>query len=106
MIDPEPYFARVEEVYLSDAMLTYLQDLIRFTRESGEFAYGLSTRGALALVGMVRAWAILHGRTYATPDDLQAIVVAVCIHRLRFVHGVTTQARLSDVLLSNIRSDS
>ncbi len=105
-LDLENCFARVEKVYLSDTILDYLQAIIRYTRESGEFEYGLSTRGALALVGMLKSWAMLHGRDYATADDLQAVTVAVCFHRLRFLQGKTTASRLEDVLFSNIRSDS
>ena len=94
------------EVRLSDAMLDYLQEVIAFTRESKRFEYGLSTRGALALTAMSKSWAMLHGRDYATPDDLQAVASVVCSHRLRFVEGVTTAGRIEDVLFSHTLSDT
>ena len=94
------------EVKLSDAMLDYLQDIIAFTRESRLFDYGLSTRGALALTAMLKSWAMLHGRDYATPDDLQAVASAVCSHRLQFVEGTTTAKRIEDALFSHTRSDA
>jgi len=95
-----------EAVRLSDRMLDYLQEVIAFTRESGLFDYGLSTRGALALTAMCKSWAMLHGREYATPDDLQAVVAAVCSHRLQFTEGATTAARIRDVLFSHTRPDA
>lgn len=102
----ERYSEQVKTVRLSDAMLDYLQDLIAFTRESGKFVYGLSTRGALALTAMVKAWAVLHGRDYATPDDLQAVTPAVCSHRLRFVEGRTNAERVYDEIFTHIISDT
>ncbi len=97
---------RAKEVKLSDAMLDYLQDIIAFTRDSGRFEYGLSTRGALALSAMVKSWAMLQGRSYATPDDLQAITGVVCLHRLRFIEGNTTIARVENEIFTNIHSDT
>ncbi len=96
----------VAAVHLSDTMLDYLQGIIAFTRDSGRFVYGLSTRGALALAAMTRAWARLHGRDYAVPDDLQAVAGEVCLHRLAFKEGVTTVKRLRHELFSNVPVDS
>ncbi len=96
----------IKSVHLSDAMLDYIQDIISFTRESGLFRYGLSTRGALALTAMIRSWAYLHGRSYAIPDDLQAVIGEVCLHRLSFKEGATTLKRIRYELLSQISIDS
>ncbi len=102
----EALMDQVRSVRMSDAMLDYLQDVIAFTRESGLFDYGLSTRGALALTAMLKSWAMLHGRDYAVPDDLQAVVASVCSHRLRFREGVTNAGRIEDALLSHTRPDA
>jgi len=97
---------RAKEVTLSDAMLDYLQAVIEFTRTSGRFEYGLSTRGALALIAMLKSWAMLQGRSYATADDLQAITAAVCTHRLKFTEGNTTATRLEHEIFTHIHSDT
>ncbi len=96
----------VKRVHLSDPMLDYLQNIISFTRESGLFSYGLSTRGALALSAMTRAWAYIHGRDYAVPDDLQAVCAEVCAHRLIFKEGAATRERIGHEILSNVPIDS
>ena len=96
----------VADVHLSDAMLDYLQGLIAFTRDSGLFVYGLSTRGALALAAMTRAWARLHGRNYAVPDDVQAVAGEVCLHRLAFKEGATTIARIRRELFTHVLVDT
>ncbi|RLA67966.1 MAG: AAA family ATPase [Epsilonproteobacteria bacterium] len=101
----EEYMARTKAVKLSDILLDFLQNIIEFTRESGLFEYGLSTRGALSLTAMLKSWAMLQGRDYATADDLQKITAAVCSHRLRFREGKTTATRIQHEIFSQIRSD-
>ncbi len=98
----EELFAQVRAVRLNEAMLDTLQAAVSFTRESGLFPTGLSTRGALALAAMTRAWALLRGRDYAIPDDLLAVAGEVCIHRLRFTEGPTTIQRLRDVFAAHL----
>ncbi|WP_353662769.1 AAA family ATPase [Hydrogenimonas sp. SS33] len=98
----ERLFQQAEEVRLNDAMLDYLQAIVAYTRRSGRFRTGLSTRGALALASMTRAWALLRGREYAIPDDLRAVAAETCIHRLRFLQGETTAERIRHELFSHI----
>ncbi len=97
---------RAKNIKLSDPMLDYLQEIIAFTREGGRFEYGLSTRGALALTAMLKSWAMLQGRTYATADDLQAITGVVCAHRLKFTEGRTTASRIEHEIFTQINSDT
>ncbi len=44
---------------------------------------GLSPRGSLGLLAAARAWALLAGRDYAIPEDVQAVLPSVAGHRLR-----------------------
>ncbi len=72
----------VAEVHASDNVLDYLQRLVAFTRESPEFAVGLSPRGALALLDSAKTWAVMHNRGHLVPEDLQVVLPAVAGHRL------------------------
>ncbi len=72
----------VDEVHVSEPLIDYIQALVRFTRDSGEFRTGLSPRGAIALSRAARAVALVHGRDAVYPDDLQAVFTAVAAHRL------------------------
>ncbi|UPT76555.1 AAA family ATPase [Sulfurovum sp. XGS-02] len=101
----ESYMKQASEVTLSETLLDFLQEIIAYTRESGVFEYGLSTRGALSLTAMTRSWAMLQGRTYATADDLQAVTAVVCSHRLQFKEGSTTAKRIHDEIFTHVRSD-
>jgi len=74
--------AAVAEVTLSDSLLAYIQRLTAFTRNAPEFAMGLSPRGALALVAAARTWAMMAGRHYVVPDDVQVVIEPVVAHRL------------------------
>ena len=72
----------VDDVHASDNLLDYLQRLVAYTRNTSEFAYGLSPRGALALLHCARTWALMAGRSHVVPEDLQAVLPAVASHRL------------------------
>jgi MoxR-like ATPase len=69
-------------VTVSDSLLAYVQRLIAFSRNCPECAVGLSPRGALALMSAARTWAVMAGRAYVTPDDVQAVLGPVTAHRL------------------------
>jgi MoxR-like ATPase len=71
-----------EKVAVSDRLLDYLHALVRASRETAELRLPVSTRGAQALYRAVQAYAFLNGRTYATPDDAQAVVEPVLAHRI------------------------
>lgn len=74
---------QVLQVRCSDALLDYMQELVAFTRVDGHFTYGLSTRGALAWLRAAKAWALLAGRDYVIPEDVQAVATSVIGHRVR-----------------------
>lgn len=71
------------QVLASDAILDYLQRIVHHTRTSPEFSYGISPRGALALLHCAKTWAYIHGRSHVLPDDVQAVMPSVLGHRLR-----------------------
>jgi len=77
--------AMAQEVVCSDLLLDYVQRLTEFSRTQPEFAYGLSPRGALALLDAARSWAFMYGRAHVVPEDVQAVLPAVAAHRLRSV---------------------
>ena len=90
--------AQINEIHLSDAVLSYLQRLVTHTRQSRDFAHGLSPRGLLALKRATQAWAMIEGRNYAIPEDVQAVLPSVAEHRLRGsiedqsrMHSLTSQ---------------
>ena len=69
-------------VHVSDALLNYVQDLVAATRSGQWFAHGLSPRAGIALLRAAKTVALMEGRDYVAPDDVQAILPQVIAHRL------------------------
>jgi MoxR-like ATPase len=74
-------------VRAADALLDYLQALIAATRSGAWFVEGLSPRAGIAVLRVARARALMAGRDYVAPDDIQAILPQAIAHRLTPVPG-------------------
>jgi MoxR-like ATPase len=72
----------VDTIHVSEQLLDYVQRLIAYTRSEPGFAFGLSPRGALALLRSAKAWALMSGRGHVVPEDVQVVLPAVALHRL------------------------
>ena len=73
----------VRNITVSDALLDYVQALVKHTRTAPEFELGLSPRGSQDLVAASRAWAFINGHAGVHPEDVQAVFTAIASHRLR-----------------------
>ena len=69
-------------VHAADPLLDYVQDLIAATRNTQWFLQGLSPRAGIAVLRAAKAQALLSGRNYVAPDDVQAILPQTIAHRL------------------------
>jgi len=72
----------LEHVHVSEAVGYYIVDLVAATRTSQRAQVGSSPRGALALLKLSRAKALLDGRDFVTPEDVKAVAVPALSHRL------------------------
>ena len=75
----------VANVFVSDALVDYVQALVLHTRDSAHFEMGLSPRAGLALLRAAQSWALMSGRNQVLPEDVQTVAPAVVGHRLRAV---------------------
>lgn len=82
----------VDQVHLGEDVARYIQKIVRATREAGTLTTGVSTRGALAFARAARARALVCGRRFVTPDDVHALALPVCAHRV-IVRGNDRPAR-------------
>jgi MoxR-like ATPase len=71
------------QVFVADALLDYVQALVRYTRQAAVFELGLSPRGAQDLVSAARCQALLAGHAGVRPEDIKAVFGPVAGHRLR-----------------------
>ena len=73
---------QVQAIHVAPPLLDYVQDLIAATRSGQWFLQGLSPRAGIALLRAAKARALLDGRNYVAPDDVQAILPQTIAHRL------------------------
>ncbi|GGJ06901.1 putative regulatory protein [Alicyclobacillus cellulosilyticus] len=83
-------WAAVRQVRTSDDVLRYMADVVRATREHPDVQIGASPRALIMLAHAARAAAVIAGRSFVTPDDVQRVAPLVLFHRLVF-HGAPDQ---------------
>ena len=79
---------QVTQVHAAAPVIDYCHELLLFTRRSGRFLHGLSPRAGIGLLRAAKAWALLGDRAYVIPEDIQAVLPSVAVHRLLGADGV------------------
>ena len=74
----------VANVFVRPEVASYALQLVSATRTHSAIQLGISPRGSLAFIQAAKAYALIHGRNYVTPKDLQDLVPFVFSHRLIF----------------------
>ena len=91
------------EIHVSDDLFDYLQALLKASRNTAQFQLGLSPRAGISLKQASQAWALLQGREFVMPEDIQAVFVAVVEHRLHAVNSQNVHAQgLAQALLAGV----
>jgi MoxR-like ATPase len=78
----ERAIAATADVLVVHEVAEYAVALVRSTRSTGSVRLGASPRAAISLLRIAQAHAVLSGRHYVTPSDVQAVAVACLSHRL------------------------
>lgn len=92
-----------DEVTVDAAIGEYVSELVMATRANPQVLLGASVRGALSLIRAAKAWALMAGRTYVTPDDIRELATPVLAHRIIIdpeadFSGVTADAIIARIL--------
>jgi MoxR-like ATPase len=72
----------LEDVHVAEVTERYIVDVVRATRSDHRVALGASPRGALALLKLARAIAVLRRRDFVLPDDVKAMAIPALAHRI------------------------
>ncbi len=88
---------QARSIQASDALIDYVLALVHASRHHSALQTGMSPRASLALLRSSRAWALMQGRQFVLPEDVQAVFVAVASHRFNPISG----AELSAVEIAN-----
>ena len=91
-------FAEIEEIHVSDAIVDYLQSLIRQTRENGSFINGLSPRAGLQWLQAAKALAFVEQRDAVLPEDIKLLAPYTASHRLHCNDGSNSASELSKII--------
>ncbi len=82
-----------QHVYIDDVLHRWVVELVRATRDDESVVIGSSVRGSLALERAARAWALVDGRSYVVPEDIERLFVPVLAHRVVFTPTFVARAR-------------
>ena len=91
----------VEEVFIHDSIYEYITLLVAQTRDNPLIELGVSPRGSLAIMNMVKALAFLNRRDYVVPADVQSVFKDVSAHRMI----LKPKARVNNVTVGNLLED-
>ncbi len=80
---------RSAAIRVAEKIADYILTLAERTRQSDEFQLGISTRGALGLYRATQAAAMLDGRDFVVPDDVQRLAGPVLAHRVVLRRGAS-----------------
>lgn len=73
----------ISKIIVSEAVTDYAYRVITNSRTNDIFVDGLSPRAGMSWMHAAQAWALIDGRTWVTPDDLQAVFIQIASHRLK-----------------------
>jgi MoxR-like ATPase len=83
----------VEDVYTDELLLRWIVELVTATRTLEPVVLGASVRASLALERTARAWALIQGRDYVKPDDIETLFLPVIGHRVIFTPTFVAENR-------------
>ena len=103
----------LDRVYCDDKLADYILDIVFATRRPRDFnldiahyiAYGASPRATLHLNLAARTTALLHGRAYATPQDVKEIAPDVLRHRIILTYEAEAEQITSDDIVTRVLSE-
>ena len=93
----------VANTTIDDQVIDYAVRIVRATRDWVGIAMGAGPRGSLAVTRAAKAFALLNGRDFVTPDDIKGVVIPVLRHRLLLsadmeIEGITQDQILTEIL--------
>lgn len=105
VLSPEELLEIQEEyakVRCAPSVLDYIIDIAQGTRRHEQVELGISPRGSLALLNAARAYALLQGRDFVQPDDVQRLSEPVLAHRIKLKSQAVFKQQTSDRVLRDV----
>lgn len=96
----------IREVYVGESVKEYIVDLVQRTRTDPLLRAGASPRASRCLYQGSKSWAAIHGRSYVTPEDVQAIFLPVLCHRVVLGNAARYTKKTGTEILSGILKET
>ena len=93
--------SKVRLIQMADSLLDYVAGLAEESRRHPLVTLGISPRGALAVCRMAKAKALIEGRNYVVPSDVQSVFVDVCAHRII----LSAKAKINDTCAADVLNE-
>jgi len=87
-----------EKVYIHPELVKGIVHIVSNTRHHQEIALGCSTRGGIAFIKCLKAWALVNQRDYVVEDDVRALAQPVLHHRLIFRNREASRTALQQIV--------
>ncbi len=94
--------AAVGDIYCSREVRSYVANIAAATRRHPALQLGVSTRAAIALIKAAQACALLAGRDYVLPEDVQSMVLPVLTHRVMLSPEARMKAATADRIITSL----
>lgn len=103
--DLEEIYRDYEKVRCAQPVIDYIISIAQATRRHEQIALGVSPRGSMALLNASRAYALLMGRDFVQPDDVQKLAVPVLLHRIQLESQAIFKQQSAERILKDIIHD-
>ncbi|MEI6147899.1 MAG: MoxR family ATPase [bacterium] len=103
----------LDQVYCDEKVGDYILDIVQATRKPADYKldighyihYGASPRASIYLNMAARANALLHGRAYATPQDVKEIAHDILRHRIILTYEAEAEEQTSEEVITKILNE-
>ncbi|WP_436666683.1 AAA family ATPase [Priestia koreensis] len=93
---------RVKEVYVDDTIKQYIVEIVNRTRKHDLIYLGASPRGSVALMRASQALALIQGRDFCIPDDVQYLALYVLSHRIMLKPEARYEGKVAEDVIREI----
>lgn len=91
-----------ETIHVDEDVKEYIAQITRSTRDDRRVEVGVSPRGTQRLFEMTRAYAVIQGRSFVTPDDVKAVANAVLAHRLVLTPEASVSEETKESIIQSV----
>ena len=98
----QAFEALTRQVRVEKPLIKYMVDIVGKTRDHAHLTYGASPRATIAILGASKAYALIQGRDFVTPDDIQYAALPVLRHRVLLTPEQEMEGAGVDEVLSRL----